>query len=174
MKSVFYNDDNLTKEEINETVIRLKALIINSNNEILLGYSHKTYQFPGGHLEPDEELIDGLRRELREETGMVFTHFDYKPFEEIRYYSKNYRNSGKNRENIIYYYLIKTDKNIDLNNTNYDEYELDGNYQLKYVKLSQVKEILLDSIEDNQINKIIVKEMLGVLENSGLIKEITY
>lgn len=105
---------------------------------------------------------------------MVFTHFDYKPFEEIRYYSKNYRNSGKNRENIIYYYLIKTDKNIDLNNTNYDEYELDGNYQLKYVKLSQVKEILLDSIEDNQINKIIVKEMLGVLENSGLIKEITY
>ncbi len=51
MEKIFFNDDNLTKEEIDETVIRLKALILNSNDELLLGYSYNTYQFPGGHLE---------------------------------------------------------------------------------------------------------------------------
>lgn len=37
MKKILYNDDNLTKEEINETVIRTKALMINSKDEILMG-----------------------------------------------------------------------------------------------------------------------------------------
>ncbi len=48
MKEVLYNYNNLTLEDIDETVTRTKGLIINSNNEITLGYSNKTYQFPGG------------------------------------------------------------------------------------------------------------------------------
>lgn len=165
MKEIFYNHDNLKQNEIDETVTRLKALIINSNDEILLGYSHKTYQFPGGHLEENERLIDALKRELREETGMVFDELNINPFQLIRYYCKNYRNTGKNRENLIYYYLINTDKEFDLDNTSYDEYEKDGNYELKRIKLDNVKNVLLDSMEDNPINKTIVEEMLAALEN---------
>lgn len=56
MKEVLYNYDNLNLEEIDEVVTGAKGLIINSNNEITLGYSHKTYQFPGGHLEDGETL----------------------------------------------------------------------------------------------------------------------
>lgn len=169
MKKIFYNDDNLKSEDIDETVIRLKALIVNSNNQILLGYSHKTFQFPGGHLEQDETLEDGLLRELREETGMIFNFEEFELFQVIKYYSKNYRNSGKNRENYIYYYLIKTDNPIDLKNTHYDEYELAGNYELIYVNLKDVVGALKESIVDNPINEIIVKEMLTALENSKLI-----
>lgn len=43
MKEIIYNHDNLKETDIDETVIRVKALIINSNNEIMLGYAHKTY-----------------------------------------------------------------------------------------------------------------------------------
>ncbi len=56
MKEIIYSVDNLSFEDNDEEVVRTKALIINSNNEVILGYSHKTYQFPGGHLEDDETL----------------------------------------------------------------------------------------------------------------------
>ena len=164
MKEIFYNHDNLGKEEIDETVIRVKALLINSNNEILLGYSNKTYQFPGGHLEDNESLVQGLRREIKEETGIVLDNNDYKPFMKITYYNKNYRNTNKNRENIIYYYEIRTDKEPDINNTNLDINEIKGNYVIKKISLDKLNDVLIQSIPDNEINKIIVEEMLAVLK----------
>ena len=58
MKTIITNNYNLTEEEMTETVKRVKVLLINSNEEILLGYSNHEYQFPGGHVEEDEELLD--------------------------------------------------------------------------------------------------------------------
>ena len=65
MKEVLYNYDNLAIDEIDEVVIRTKALIINDNDEITLGYSNGTYQFPGGHLESGEELTDCIQDWLK-------------------------------------------------------------------------------------------------------------
>ena len=45
MKEVFINPDNLKKEDIDETVIRAKALVINDKKEIILGFYFGTYQF---------------------------------------------------------------------------------------------------------------------------------
>ena len=123
MKEILYNYDNLKLEDIDEVVTRTKGLIINSNNEITLGYSHKTYQFPGGHLEDGESLEECLLREIEEETGIEIKDAKLKPFEKITYYSKNYHGSGKNRKNDIYYYIINrtlqgswtADRNINYN-----------------------------------------------------------
>lgn len=57
MKKIFYNEDNLNEKDINNSVKRAKLLIINSNNEILLGYGHNTYQIIGDRIE-DNELHD--------------------------------------------------------------------------------------------------------------------
>ena len=92
MKEIFLNTNNLSKEEIDEEVIRVKSLIINSKNELLLGYSYNTYQFPGGHLEENEDINTCLKREIKEETGMDISLDDLKPFMMIKYYSKNYFN----------------------------------------------------------------------------------
>ena len=51
MKEIIRNESNLKEIDVTEVVKRVKLLIINSNNEILLGYSHSDYQFPGGHVE---------------------------------------------------------------------------------------------------------------------------
>lgn len=164
MKEILYNYDYLTLEEIEETVIRTKMLIINSKKEILLGYCHKTYQFPGGHLEEGETLVECLKREILEETGMeVSISEDAKPFFVIRHYSKNYRGTGKTRCNEIYYYVILTDDTYNLEKIRHDEWEKDGNYQLRYVHLDNVEQVLIDSIPDNPQNKVIVQEMIEVL-----------
>ncbi len=163
MKEVIYNKEKLTDKDMDETVIRLKALIINSKDEILLGYAHKTYQFPGGHLEKNETLEEGLKREIQEETGIIIKDKNIKPFEKITYYTSNYRNTGLNRKNEIYYYVIKTDEEININNMNLDDWEKEGNYIVKKVPLNNVEQVLKNSIPDNPINSIIVEEMIEVL-----------
>lgn len=50
--------------------------IIVKNGKILLGkrgsgYGQGTWGFPGGHLELDEDLIDGAEREIKEELGLT-------------------------------------------------------------------------------------------------------
>ena len=50
MKEIIYNHDGLKDEDITDTVIRIKGLIINDNN-ILIADQNGGFQFPGGHLE---------------------------------------------------------------------------------------------------------------------------
>jgi len=70
MEHIIINNHNLTEEEITDKIKKVKILLINSNSDILLGYSHNDYQFPGGTHEEGEELIDTVNREIEEETGM--------------------------------------------------------------------------------------------------------
>lgn len=172
MKEVLYNYDNLSKNDIDELVVRTKGLIINDDNDVTLGYSHKSYQFPGGHLEEGETLEECLLREIKEETGIKLNNPKLKPFQRITYYSKNYHNSGKNRENQIYYYVVKTNEKFDLNNISLDDYEKSGKFTVKTIPLNKLDKVLLDSIPDNPINKFIVEEMLDVIKEYRKIANI--
>ena len=67
MKIKIVNYDHIKKKDINDRIIRVKALIINSKKEILLAKAYTTIQFPGGHLEENESLNEALKRELKEE-----------------------------------------------------------------------------------------------------------
>ena len=164
MKEILYNYDNLSTNDIDEVVIRVKGLLINDKDEIILGYSDDKYQFPGGHLEFLETLINCLKREIEEETGIVLT--DEKPilFQKITHYSKNYHNRGVNRKNIIYYYLVKTNKKIDLNNTKYDEIERNGNFCIKIIKLKKVEKELDKNAKKYKGNDVITEEMKEVIK----------
>ena len=163
MKAIIYNHNNLKEEEIDETVIRTKALIINSNDEIMLGFCDNTYQFPGGHLKEGETLLECLRREVREETGIDLEELNLKPFAKITYYSRNYRDTAKNRKNEIYYFIIKTNAKVNKNNIELDEFEKKGNYTIKLISLNKVEEVLVGNIDSKPINKTIVEEMLTIL-----------
>ena len=49
------------------------AVIVNHETKVLIGYSprDKSYKFPQGGLEEDEDILDGIKRELMEELGYV-------------------------------------------------------------------------------------------------------
>lgn len=164
MKTVKFNDDNINENKIDKVVVRTKALLINDQNEILLGFSDNTYQFPGGHLENGESLEECLKREIKEETGLEINIDNLSPFLKISHFHKNYNHQNENRRNDLYYYLIKSNLNYNLQQTHYDELELKHNFTLQIVKLDNVESLLLKNIDKNPINKYVTEEMLIALK----------
>ncbi len=167
MKEILYNYDNLLKEDINETVIRIKILLINEQNEIMLGHCDNIYQFPGGHLEEGESFITCIKREVLEETGIdldVELDNEIKPFLKISHFNRDYPSKGSNRSSELYYYYLKTDKHPDLSRVNYTENEKKGKFEVKKINMDTVEKVLIDNIPGNPKNKIIVPEMIEAIK----------
>ena len=163
MKESIYNYDNISDDEIDEVVNRVKVLLINKNKELLLGYSHGVYQFIGGHVEENEYLVSCIKREIKEETGIELDIQNIEPYMVLKHYNKNYHNSNKNRLSVIYYYFIKCDEKYNINNVNYTEDEKEGNFELRYVNINELEKVLIDNIPNNEINKIIAYEMIEAI-----------
>lgn len=163
MEKVFYNEDNLRKEDINNSIKRAKILIINSNNEILLGYGHNTYQIIGGHVEDNESYDECIVREVKEETGIELSLEKREPFLQIVYYSRDYPNEGLNSEYIINYYSINSDLKPDIDKINLTENEKEGLFEFRYVSLNNVLDELSDNLEVCK-NKNTVKDTIKAIE----------
>lgn len=165
MKTIVINKYNLKEEDMTEVVKRVKILLINSKNEILLGYSHNTYQFPGGHVEENEELCQTIIREVEEETGIKLDpNIIFEPFAVNYGYYKDWPSIGKNRKIEIYYYEIKTDELPNLYNTNYTENEKNGGFELRYISLNNIEVVLRENADKYGDDKGIAKEMLELID----------
>lgn len=163
MKEVFFNEENIQEIEIDEKATRVKALIINDQNEIFLGCCENIYQFPGGHLESNETLNEALKREIKEELGITLNEIG-SPFLHIAHLRRNYRDTGKNRQNDIYYYLIKTNETPHLNETNFDEYEKRGNYKTVKINLKDFIKVLYENKYNKNEYIGLTKEMIRAYE----------
>jgi len=164
METIITNEYNLKEEDITEVVKRVKLFIINSNNEILLGYSNNEYQCPGGHVEDNEDLITTINREMKEETGIELNLKEAIPFACTLGYYKDWPEKGKNRKIEIYYYEIKTDEKPNLNNTNYTENEKKGNFELRYIPIDNVENEFVENTNKYGDEHGIAKEMLKVFK----------
>lgn len=161
MKETIYNYDYLNEEDITDVSTRVKALIINSDKEILLGKSDISYQFPGGHLEDNESLIEALKREVLEETGIELSNEEIdRPFYKVTYLNKDYPIKGVNRKSEIYYYVVNTDKEIDLSKVKLTENEIKNNYRVEKVPLLSS----VDIISKNNNDRVIERDMIDAIE----------
>ena len=160
MKEIIHNRDNIKEEEVTDVVIRVKALIIN-NDKIILGNANDTYQFPGGHMEDNETLIDALKREVLEETGIELEDSEIQdPILKEIYMNEDYPVEGKITKSEVYFYPVKTDKLPDITKAKYTEREIKGNYHLDIVPLKDAIRIIEENIPKNERNKVIAPEMI--------------
>ena len=162
MKQLITNNYNLTDSDMTEVVKRVKVLLVNSNNDVLLGYSYNNYQFPGGHVEENETLVQAVNREILEETGIELNITNIEPFACAIGYYKDWPAEGKNRKIEIYYYEVKTDEKPNLENTEYTENEKNGNFELRYIPLLDVENVLKTNAEEYGDENGIAREMIDL------------
>ena len=148
------------KLEPGEFFLVTEAILINSNNEIILCHNNGTYQFPGGHYDRNDVSLEKcLEREIQEELGITTTIVNG-PFLLVETYYDNYFDTGDKVCCKIYYFRVLTDSFFDLSKTSYDVLESMTNFNILYLNLSLLHSFLLDSLKAGTIDPNICKEML--------------
>lgn len=163
MKRRIINDDKIDITEVKDTVIRVKGLMVNENQELLVIHNNYTYQFPGGHWRENESLEESLKREIKEETG-INCDIENGPFMVIEEYYNNYLNLGNTRCNKIYYYIVHSNDGPKIEEMSLSELEQKTDFHLFYIPIKDMKQFLQESIENASIEKEIGEEMLAVME----------
>ena len=146
-------------------VKRVKALIVSSDNKILLVNNYQDYQFPGGHMENNETYSEALKRELLEETGINFNiEKDIEPVLKLYRYYEKYHETKENTLLEINYFIIRSDKYIDIDNLNLTKEEENGDFSLTYISLFEFKRLLEENIMINNDKYGISEEMFEVFD----------
>lgn len=175
MREVVFNKQNLLDENIQIFENKVKVILKNSKDELLVCKRNGVIHFIGGKMEKNETYQEAAAREIAEETGIVISTSDksLKPFFKMKQYQENYYNSGKNCLLSITYLLCNTDEKFDYNKRNLDEYESKEHFTLEYIPMNEFVEELDNNREIAKKDKreFIIDEMKYVFGEYILQKE---
>ena len=115
-------------------------------------------------MEPNEELINTVNREIEEETGIRLNLSKLEAFACSIGYYKDWPAEGRNKKVEIYYYEVKTDEKPNLENLCLTENEKEGNFELRYIPLYKVEEELKKNVREFGDPHGIAKEMINLFE----------
>ncbi|TCK92732.1 ADP-ribose pyrophosphatase YjhB (NUDIX family) [Natranaerovirga hydrolytica] len=146
--------------------------IVIKDSRILLLYTkrYNDYSFPGGGVDTEEDIITGLKRELKEETGAknieVMDGFGY-----IDEYRPHYKEECDMIHMVSYFYICQIDDELD--SVNLEDYEIangmvpvwvDINEAIKHNKkvISSKEESMGLSIERETLAlELVAKELMN-------------
>ena len=161
------NDYNLDLHKIDVFNTKVRALLIDDDNNILLANYGSVYLLPGGKIDGGEDATSAIIRELKEETGSEYLIDELEYLVTLDYYQKDYpirRNNGIiNRFTKTYYYVGKY-KGILVNNQKLSEREKKDNFKLELVSLDNIEEIILNNKTNNPRNVFFIKELLTIID----------
>ena len=164
---VKYNDDDLKDNEIDQVITRVKAFIVSSKGNMLIGREDDGYQLLGGYVEDHEDVTQALAKHIYENTGIVLDAKDsLEPFFEVRQYNRDYKGSGINRLSDMIYFLVKTDKLPNLKKLKLSERELAEKMPVDVVRRIMFHKVLSEYIAEEQdtLKKIKAKEIMIAFE----------
>ena len=164
---VKYNDDDLKDDEIDEVVTRVRAFIVSSKNNMIVGFNDEGYQLIGGYVGAGEDIVTALKNMIYNESGIALDGKDaIEPFYEVRYYNRDYKGSGINRLSDLIYFVVKTEKLPNHKKLKLTDKELAEKLPLEIVRRTLFGKELKEYIEkeENPVNKIKAKELLMAYE----------
>ena len=164
---VKYNDDDLKDNEIDEVITRVKAFIVSSKNNMIVGYTDEGFQLIEGYVQGNQDLNTALANIIYNECGIALDAKDkIEPFYEIRYYNRDYKGSGINRLSDLIYFVVNTDKLPNYKKLKLTPREIADRMPLEIVRRSLFGKDLRQYIEkeQNPLNKVKAKELLMAYE----------
>lgn len=113
-----------------------RAIITNENKYLLIFSKYGDYKFPGGGMEPGEELEDTLVREVQEETGYQVKRDTVKKY--LRVFERRKGELDDLLEMESHYYFCEVDGVAGCRNL--DEYEEEYDYKVVWMTLPEAIE----------------------------------
>lgn len=167
MKEITFNNNNLTDTEIDKVVKKVRAVIINDRiGKILIVNYAGLYMLPGGKIDNNETEMSALKREILEESGIEITELELEPYLVINSYDKNYhtREYGTiNRLTQTTFYVIHTDKEIDISKKKLTKSEIEKNHTITYEYLEVIEYLIRINNSFNPKRKQFDREILTAL-----------
>lgn len=160
------NEHNLKNSDIEEYNTKVRAILINNKNHLLIVNYGGTYLLPGGSINNNENIKDCLIRELEEETGAKYNIEELNYLCNLDYFQKNYpkRNSEiKNRLITTHYYIGKYKDTIP-DKINLTKNEKEGNLKLELLPIIELENIIINNNNTNPRNIYFQKELLTILK----------
>lgn len=147
-----------------------RGIIFDGSGRIALVYSQKEkyYKFPGGGIHKDEDKMEALIREVREETGLIVIPDSIDEFGSVLRRQKSNISPNTIFEQENFYYLCKVEK--ETVKQNLDEYEAEAGFILKFVCLDEAIDTNSKYKTEDYFNEIMIKRETKLLQ---LVKEKT-
>lgn len=168
---VLINSKNLVPNDSWQTFRTVRAVIENKDGYFAISSEAGKYIFPGGKCDKNEDNLSAIQREIREETGMIFSKDDFHKVLELETMYDNavdFRtNMIRPRHTVTTYYYVKTSQTINMDNMNLTAGEIQENFKISFVDRETLFNILLEEHKEAmnwqlfyEENKIAVEKIL--------------
>jgi len=159
------NEDNLNVNEVQEFSTKVRAILVDENNRMLIAKYGNVILLPGGKVDAGETLSEAITRELYEEIGQIYSGEEFEFFTTLNFYQKKYpKRDGTFQNRLVKtHYFVGSYKCIKLDSRKLTEKEQKGNFRLELVSLEELENMILDNENSNPRNVYFQKELLAIL-----------
>jgi len=166
MNGLIINSDNLQIDDIDEFNDKARVILTDDNNNVLIANYGNVIMFPGGTIDLSKEnMINGLIRELYEETGILYYEEDFSYIMCLEHYQKKYpKRDGTFSNRLIrnYYYSAKY-RGVLEQSQSLTNKEIKDNFRLSLVPIDKLVKLVKNNINSNPRNIYFQEELLSVL-----------